>query len=136
MKFMWLSILMLAVLVSCDKPNCTSNNPIFNNYPPENQIYKNELLRSINNVDKNELRFWFKEIKNLKDRKELLFFVQNENICAIMSMEFQQIKKLENLIQKNGKSFHGAEFTNLKFEAIQENNNIKFVLIDFDEIID
>ncbi len=136
MKFMWLSILLCLFIASCDRPDCTNNNPIFRNYPPENQIYKNELSRSISRTDKNELRFWFKEIKQLKDRKELQFNIQNENICAVISMEFPQIYKLKNLIEKNGKSFHGAEFKNLKFKTIQENDFIRFMLIDFDYIID
>ena len=136
MKTVFVIVALFIILASCDRPNCKNTNPIFDDYSPESQIYKNELFSSINNSKIRDFRFWFKDLKQINGIQELQFDIQNENICAVISMEFPQIENLNTLIQKNGNSYHGAEFKNLKFKSIQDSNFIKFVLIDFDEIID
>lgn len=44
--------------------------------------------------------------------------------------------KLEELRQKKGVSFRGAEFINLKFEIVQDSLNTEFKFLDFERIID
>ncbi len=136
MKTAALFLAIMLLFAGCDRPNCKNSNPIFEEYAPETEIYKTELANSLMGANKSKLRFWFDDIKEFNGRKLLLFNVQNDKLCAIMAMEFEPMEKLQFIIEKNGKSFHGAEFKNLKFQIQNDSSTTRFILKDFDEIID
>ena len=56
MKFKILSILLLVLVLiaSCDRPDCTNENPIFDNYNPNSKIYKDELVHQLKKIDQSK----------------------------------------------------------------------------------
>ena len=69
--------------------------------------------------------------------KELLYFrIQGDGLCAKIVLNVEQWNKLEELRQKKGVTFRGAEFTNLKFDIVQDSLKTEFNYKDFDRIID
>jgi len=124
------------MFISCDRPDCKNTNPLFDNYSPNSREYKKELIKQLKNIDKLKLSYWFKEYVESNGQELLLFNIQGDGLCAIIVLTVQQWDKLEELRQKKGVSFRGAEFKNLKFDIQQDSTNVNFILRDFDRIID
>jgi hypothetical protein len=124
------------MFISCDRPDCKNTNPLFDNYSPNSREYKTELIKQLKNIDKLKLSYWFKEYVESNGQELLLFNIQGDGLCAIIVLTVQQWDKLEELRQKKGVSFRGAEFKNLKFDIQQDSTNVNFILRYFDRIID
>ncbi len=124
------------MFISCDRPDCKNTNPLFDNYSPDSREYKTELIKQLKNIDKLKLSYWFKEYVESNGQELLLFNIQGDGLCAIIVLTVEQWDKLEELRQKKGASFRGAEFKNLKFDIQKDSNNVNFILRDFDRIID
>ena len=52
------AILIICLLVSCDRKSCESNNPIFLEYSFKSQKYKTELAKQIESIGQENLRYW------------------------------------------------------------------------------
>ena len=132
-----LPLFCLALLLSaCDRPVCKNTNPVFDKYSPDSDEYKSELIKQLGVVDKTKLTYWFSQYVE-SDGKELLFFhIQGDGLCAMLVLNVDNWSKLEELRQKKGVSFRGAEFINLKFEIEQDSLNTEFKFLDFERIID
>jgi len=49
--------LFLLFLVSCDRPQCNNNNPVFNDHLPTSNKYKVELADQINEIGPENLSY-------------------------------------------------------------------------------
>jgi hypothetical protein len=127
---------LIVVFISCDRPECKNTNPLFDNYSPDSREYKTELVKQLKNIDKLKLSYWFKEYVESNGQELLFFNIQGDGLCAVIVLNVEQWSKLEELRQKKGVSFRGAEFKNLKFDIQQESSNVNFIFRDFDRIID
>ncbi len=130
---------LIAIIIlfhSCDRPACKNLNPIFDKYSPYSKEYKAELVKQLGKTERTKLTYWFKEYITLNGEEFLLFDIQGNGLCAVIVLKVEQGSKLEQVRQKKGISFRGAEFTNLKFDILQDSTEIKFIFENFDEIID
>lgn len=135
------SLLTLLVLIticfnSCDRPDCTNENPIFVANEPNSKTYKDELVRQLNVVDESELRYWLQKYENNQGTESLYFHIQGDSLCAILHMSMNQWDKLERVRDNKGVGRRGAEFTNLSFEIVQDSTSTSFLYHSFDRIID
>lgn len=124
------------VLISCNNSDCQNSNPVFDNFPPESQEYKAELIKQLKTADPKKLTYWFTEYKNITGNDYLYFRIKGDGICAIVPLLVNNWGKLQDLRQKKGASYRGAEFVNLTFEIQQDSANIEFVFKNFNRIID
>ncbi len=132
------SILLILLLgfISCDRPECNNENPLFENNKPESQVYKDELVKELKNTDQTKLTYWLQKYEERNGNEFLYFHIQGDGLCAIIILTMNEWEKLENVRTKKGISYRGAEFTNLKFEIRKDSLSTEFIYKTFDKIID
>ncbi|MFA6335015.1 MAG: hypothetical protein WCX48_05580 [Bacteroidales bacterium] len=135
-KFFLPLFCLVILLFSCDRPLCKNTNPVFDKYSPDSEEYKSELVQQLGIVDKTKLSYWFSEYVESAGKELLYFRIQGDGLCAKIVLNVDQWNKLDELRQKKGETFRGAEFVNLKFEIVQDSLKTEFKYINFDRIID
>ena len=121
---------------TCDRPECTNQNPIFENQKPDSKFYKDELVKQLEKADSSNLRYWLKNYDEQNGEEFLFFYVQGNDLCAILHLNMNHWDKLELIRDKKGVGSRGAEFTNLKFEIITTSTSTNFVYSSYDSIVD
>jgi hypothetical protein len=122
--------------ISCDRPNCENSNPTFENNSPNSKVYKDELIKQLNNIDKTKLTYWLQKYDEQNGKESLYFNIQDDGLCAILHLTINDWNKLEDVRERKGIGRRGAEFTNLKFEIIKDSVSTEFIYKTFDRIID
>jgi len=124
------------IILSCNRPVCKNINPIFDKYKPNTEEYKAELAKQLEFVDRSKLSYWFWEYIDSTGQELLYFKITGDKLCAIIVLNVDKWNKLEELRQKKGVTFRGAEFIDLKFDIKQDSLKTEFIYRDFDRIID
>ena len=122
--------------ISCDRPACENSNLIFENNSPNSKVYKDELVKQLNTIDKTKLTYWLQKNDAQNGKESLYFHIQDDGLCAILQLTINDWNKLENVRESKGIGRRGAEFTNLKFEIIKDSVSTEFLYKTFDRIID
>ena len=131
-----LLLISLICLISCDRPECKNENPIFETNEPDSKKYKDELANQLERVDQSELTYWLQKYDDLNGKETLYFNIQGDGLCAILHLTINDWNKLENIRERKGVGRRGAEFTNLKFQIKQDSFSTDFVYITYDRLID
>lgn len=130
-------IFSLTLLIQgCNTSTCTNLNPIFEKYSPDSKEYKTELINQLNHEDRTRLTYWFHDYKKIGNRESLYFKVKGKYLCAIMVVNINGANTLQDLRNKKGVTYRGAEFVNLKYEIIHDSTVTEFRLISYERIID
>ena len=136
-KFIYTFIVLSTIcLVCCDRPKCHNENPIFETNEPNSKKYKDELVRQLSTVDQKELTYWLQKYEKQNGNEYLYFHIQGDGLCAILHLSMNHWSKLENVREKKGVGRRGAEFTNLKFDIVQDSLSTRFIYSSFDRLID
>mgnify|MGYP003639270539 CR=1 FL=1 len=122
-------LLSLICIISCDRPECKNENPIFETNEPSSKTYKDEL------VDQSNLKYWLQKYEDQNGKESLYFNVQGDGLCAILHLTVNDWNKLENVRERKGVGRRGAEFTNLKFKIKQDSLSTDFVYISYNRLI-
>jgi hypothetical protein len=122
--------------ISCDRPACKNTNSIFDDYQPVSKEYKMELIKQLSIIDKSKLRYWLKDYTENENEVQLHFYIQSNELCAVLVLNVEQWNKLERLRETKGRGRFNAEFTNLQFDIVQDALYPKFLYRDFSRIID
>lgn len=137
MSHKYFPIFVVLILVSsCDRPECVNTNPVFDQYLPDSEEYKTELVNQLEIVDKSELTYWLQKYEETNGQEYLYFHIQGDGLCSILVLTMDKWDRLEPVQQKKGVSYRGAEFTDLKFNIQQDSNGTKFNYQSYDRIID
>ena len=131
-----ISVLLLLCLISCDRPECKNENPIFEVYEPNSKKYKDELVNQLNRIDKSKLTYWLQKYDEQNGKETLYFNIQGDGLCAILHLTIKNWNKLEDVREKKGVGRRGAEFTNLKFQINQDSISTDFIYVTYDRLID
>ena len=123
-------------MFACDRPECINNNLVFDLYAPNSKIYKDELVKRLQDIDQNKLTYWLKKYETVKETEQLYFYIQGDNLCAQLVLTMNHWNKLERVKAKKGVSFRGAQFTDLEFDIYQDSSSTDFVYRTYDRIID
>jgi len=123
-------------MTSCDRPECNNENPIFENNEPSSSLYKDELVRKLNNIDQDKLTYWLQKYEDKGGEESLYFHIQGDSLCAILHLTMSHWNKSENVRENKGIGRRGAEFTNLKFDIIHDSTSTKFIYQTYDRLID
>jgi hypothetical protein len=126
----------LFFFISCDRPDCVNTNRVFDQNKPESMIYKDELINELKSADAIKITYWLKTYEEKYGREYLVFHVQGDGICALMEMEVNDWTGLEDLREKKGVSYRGAEFKGLEYEVKRSENETQFVYKTHERIID
>jgi len=131
-----IAFLLFLGIVSCDRPNCTNQNKVFEANLPESKIYKDELIKQLANTEQSKLSYWLQRYEKRNEGEFLYFYVQGEDLCATLVLTMKNWHKLERVREKKGVSYRGAEFTDLKYEIRKDSLGISFMYQTYDQIID
>lgn len=129
-------LLSFFLIISCDRPVCESDNDIFNTYDPNTKIYKDELVKQLKLVDNDQLRYWLKSYDDNDGIESIYFYIQGDNLCAILHLTMIHWDKLERVREKKGGGRRGAEFTKLTFDIYQDSLKTEFIYKNYDSLID
>ena len=129
-------LLTILILVSCDRPDCTNTNPVFDEYTPESEVYKQELTKILQTVDRRKLTYWLKDYRQINDKEFLYFYIQGDGLCAVIPLQMKHWDKLEDLQPKKGSGRFNAEFVNLEFDIVTGPLSTTFIYKSYDRIID
>jgi hypothetical protein len=129
-------VLSLSCLISCDRPECENENPIFETNEPNSKKYKDELVNQLNRIDQSKLTYWLQKYDEQNGEETLYFNIQGDGLCAILHLTINDWHKLENIRERKGVGRRGAEFTNLKFQINQDTLSTDFIYVTYDRLID
>jgi hypothetical protein len=129
-------IIILSFFMSCDRPECSSSNKILQQYPVASQEYKRELARLIETSNLDHLGFWFDRYVSNSDGDFMLVNVQGDSICAFAFLKVENWKGIENIRDKQGRGYGGAQLYGLKLHIVKEGANTKFIYDSLERIFD
>lgn len=131
-------ILISAVLaISCNKSTCIEKNPILENNDSNSEVYKAELAKQLQSVDKSKISYYLKSYHKENDSKYMMVNIESKDLCGQMKIDFEDSTKgAESIIDAKGKSYSGAELKDLVYEIKQDADNVKFVFVSLDGIVD
>ena len=136
LSLLFLTILLTA-LTSCDRPTCFNENPVFDKFTPNDEVYKNELAKQLQSIDKTKLRYWSHDYVVENGSRYLYANIQSKQICAIIVLTIDKSENgIEDLVEKKNMSYRSAELLDLQFDTKEENGKVEFLFREVSGIWD
>ncbi len=132
--FVFISIAIL--LASCDKPQCTNYNPVFDQYKPADVEYRNELAGLIETTDKDSVLFWINRYDSVAGHEYMYADVIGRDICAVAVFDITGNEEFENYRRVNGVSYSGAQLLAPRYRIKHTDSGTLFVLDSVGMIVD
>jgi len=135
-KSMVLAMVMVT-FIACNRPDCKSKNPIFNNNSYLSEIYKEELAIEIKKAGMENLSYWLSEYKEIQGKEYMVVSVQGPQICAKVPIRvINWDAKISDFHSKKGVTYSGARLDGLQFDIRHKSNGIEFHYVSVQHIID
>jgi hypothetical protein len=137
-KILFIFILLNFIILSCDRPACSTDNEIFLKNEVTSKIYQNEVAKHIQNIGQEKLRFWLSDYFESEAKHYFVFYTQNEDLCAkaVVKVDADN-NSFSEILKTKGKGRFNAEFRGLKLDLVKnEFGDTEFVYISHDRIID
>lgn len=132
-----LALCLLSLNVSCDRPNCKNNNPIFDKYSPNENEYKAELVKQLAKTDASELTYWMDTYREENNTKYIEVYIQGDGFCAKIVLTINDSEKgIEHILEKKGGGYCGAQLEDLKFDIKQDSTSTEFIFKEISGIKD
>ena len=132
--FVFISIAIL--LASCDKPQCTNHNPIFDKYKPADKEYRIELAGLVEVADKDSVLFWINRYDSVVSHEYMYADVIGRNLCAIAIFDITGNEEFENFRRVKGVSYSGAGLLAPRYRIQHTDSGAQFVLDSVGMIVD
>ena len=134
------SFLILAVaiifFVSCDRPECTNTNPVFDSNGIETIDYKRELASEIERIGMENLTYWFSDYTVQNGKEFITVNIQGEGLCALGILQVNEWTNIEGIKKTAGVSYRGAELKGLVYDIVDDGSSINFIYQDIEHIVD
>lgn len=135
MKLITLSLALILLSASCDKPACENTNEVFTNFEPSDKQYKMELVK-VTSSDA-DIRYWFDSFQESDQKKYILVDAVGENLCAKAQIEVREnTDGIDQLLANKGKGYSGAELSGLKFKTFSDEDATEFIFDGVESIIE
>jgi hypothetical protein len=128
--------LSLVLFTSCDRPDCTSENQVFNTNEPGSSEYVLELSKQLELPDRNNLTYWIKGYEKVGEDEFLNIYLQGGGLCAETRMLVEDWSNLKVLRRTEGKGYIGAGIENLELELKKAEETWQFMYVSHSSIID
>ena len=130
------SFLLFLTLISCSYIPVVNKEPVFTNFKPQSKEYRNKLAEIIRS-NPDDLTYVFEKYQYTNGFDFLEIKVYGDDIAATaMVLVEQKGNSVDEIIEKKGVSYGGAELFGLELDVIDTPNGAKFVYKDLDFIID
>jgi hypothetical protein len=128
-------LFVLLLFDSCERSSCTSSNEIFNIFDASAKEYKLELRNEL--AISSSLRWWVNNYAGRDGNRYLVVKVQGEDLCTVAELQLiENVAGIENLLDKKGVSYEGAELVGLKYTSIEKDGLVELVFDGVEKIID
>jgi hypothetical protein len=128
-------LLLFLLLFSCDRPECTNTNPVFDKYAAETNEYKAELIRQLN-ARTGKADFWIDKYSKQDSTEYMSIFVQANGLCAKGILDITNTLQLKQYKKVKGMSYSGAGLSGLKFRIDSLHGDYNFIFESVGSIID
>jgi len=128
-------VIIISVMISCNRPECVNSNPIFDQFEPLSDKYKKELILQIEKIGRSKISYYISSIKEVNDKDYLVLYVQGNDLCALGYFEVRDKNKLEDVFRTKGLGYKGARVKGFEF-SIQEDEKIDLVYKNLASIVD
>ena len=130
-------VLSALLITSCNTSECTQKNEILANNEVSSAAYKAELANILLSTDKSKLTYYLESYHEVGDAKYMMVNIESEDLCGVMKVEFEDFQKgAEQIIEKKGNSYSGAQLQNLQFAINSDSVDTKFVFISVTSVND
>ena len=133
-----LMVLSAVSLISCDRPECTNKNPVFDRFAPSTAEYKRELSKEMKKIGQENLSYWFDRYEKTDTGEYIFVHAQGKELCAMAHIRIDASDdKLAGLRRKEGLGYSGAELSGLRIHLAEKNlGEVTFVYGGLNRIID
>ncbi len=130
-------VLSALLITSCNTSECTQKNEILANNEVSSAAYKAELANILLSTDKSKLTYYLESYHEVGDAKYMMVNIESEDLCGVMKVEFEDFQKgAEQIIEKKGNSYSGAQLQNLQFAINSDGVDTNFVFISVTSVND
>ncbi len=133
------SLILLSVcclsIYSCDMPECSNTNSVFNKFSPDAREYRDELGKQIRNIGVRNLSYWHDQYLEKNGAEYIVVHIQGKDLCAKGEIQVNDWTKLSG-IRNEPSGYRGAELVGLDFEIDSDSTGTVFRFEDIDKIID
>lgn len=130
------SFIVLILFASCDRPDCENTNSIFHLNGLETTVYKQELVKEIDRVGKENLTYWLADYTEQNGKEFITVNIQGNGLCAKGLIQVNDWTNIQGIKKTKGASYIGAELKGLTFNIITKNESIDFVYKSTESIVD
>jgi hypothetical protein len=117
------------ITLSCNKPDCQSNNPVFNSNLPDSPAYRSEMAKQLQ-ANNDNLSYWLNGYLETKSDTYLVIEIVGDNLCAEGHMLVKNWDKdIQDIQRTKGMGYIGAEFKGLKY-AISSDGTLVYKSLD------
>lgn len=132
--FVFISIAIL--LASCDKPQCTNLNPVFDQHKPADREYRNELAVLVEAADKDSVLFWINHYDSAYGEEFMYADVIGRDVCAVAVFDITGNEEFENYRRVKGVSYSGAQLLAPRYRIQHTDSGAQFILDSVGMILD
>jgi len=131
------ALIILKILISCERPPCRNTNRILNVNLPDSKAYNQELSKRMNQISSDNLSFWIEGYASENDLKKLHLKVQGDGLCADLILRVKDSSRgIEGVVGNKARGYIGAQLEDLRFDTVRKDHQIFFVFRKVARIID
>jgi hypothetical protein len=124
------------VFISCDRPQCITDNSVFKGADITSKEYVLELANQLQKVDNNQLTFWIKGYEKVGGFEYLNIYLQGDGLCAQTRLLVEDWSTLEYIRKGRGEGYSGAQIENLVMELKGSAITLMFTYVEHSAIVD
>lgn len=122
-----LFLLPILAIAACDRPKCTNDNPVFEEYGPKSNEYKGELVKQLQTRHFEGVRYWVDKYVEIDGKPFMTVFIQADGLCAQGYLDIKNPNKLPQYKNVKGISYSGAEIKGLQYKIDTIDGKIVFL---------
>lgn len=129
------ALLIAVAALSCDRPECTNTNPVFDKFLPAAEEYKAELAKQLQKDG--DITYWIDRYEERNGQPYLHVFIQGDSLCARGIVQIgRSDETAADVIKAKAGGYHGAELCNPELEIHQDTSTTTFSFASLGRIID
>ena len=103
------------ILSSCHRHKCKNTNPIFNQYSPDDNEYKVELIKQLKQRDPADIHYYVDKYTERGGKPFMTISIQADGLCAKGILDIKNENKLKEFKNVKGLTYSGNEISKLQY---------------------
>lgn len=131
-----LILILFFCLASCDTPECTNHNPVFEKHDPKSNEYKTELVKQLLGRNPKWIVYSINCYDEVDSTPYLVVDIASKNLCAVGYLDITNSDRMAQFRAVKGVSYRGAGLSGLKYHIDSSTGNYNFIFDDVNWIMD